>query len=473
MKLRTFALPLIFRMSELNLPIDFAQRMQASLGEDEYQEFCQALQADPAVSIRVNPWKSISRPSASHVIPWAADGYFLQDRPSFTLDPLFHAGAYYVQESSSMFIDHILRSQSIDPDGLFLDLSAAPGGKSTLLSTYLGKQGFLVANEVIKSRASILKENIIKWGLGNTMVTNNDPEHFQELEGLFDVVLVDAPCSGEGMFRKDPAAMQEWSQDHVTLCALRQRRIMDQAATLVKAGGYLLYSTCTFNAQENEEIVQFITEEFSYKPVQIPLDPAWGVEEINISCGDEDFYGYRFFPHKVRGEGFFIAVFKRPEDAYIGSPRRMKDFKHPHLKQVSASDAQFLQSLISLPEDAAFYSLQDSYFFLPKKHQLNFEHLSKFLNIKYVGVELGKINKSQWIPSHEWALSILPKEGLTIQELTLAQAQDFLRKEEFLIEGLPEGWILVQYQGLSLGLLKNLGNRTNNYYPKEWRIRNL
>lgn len=473
MKLRTFAVLSTHHMSTFPLPADFSKRMQASLGEAEFQNFCEALQEDPAVSIRVNPWKTAHIPSSAQQIPWVEDGYFLQDRPSFTLDPLFHAGAYYVQESSSMFIDHILRSQAISPDGLFLDLSAAPGGKSTLLSSYIGEEGFLVANEVIKSRASILKENIIKWGLGNTLVTNNDPEHFQDLEGLFDVVLVDAPCSGEGMFRKDPSAMQEWSQDHVALCALRQQRIMDQAAALVKAGGYLLYSTCTFNAQENEEIVQFITEEFSYKPVQIPLDPAWGIEEVSISCADDNFYGYRFLPHKVRGEGFFIAVFKRPEDAYIGSPRRMKDFKHPHLKQVSASDAQLLHSLIGVPEDSAFYSLQDSYFYLPKKHQLNFEHLSKFLNIKYIGIELGKINKGQWIPSHEWALSTLPKEGLAVQELTLAQAQDYLRKEEFIIEGLPEGWILVQYQGLSLGLLKNLGNRTNNYYPKEWRIRNL
>lgn len=460
-------------MAASDLPLHFSQRMKETLGPEEFERFCNSLAQEPAVSIRLNPRKSMKNYDQIEKVPWAEDGLFLHDRPSFTLDPLFHAGAYYVQESSSMFIDHILYDQKIPKDGLFLDLSAAPGGKSTLLSSYLGDDGFLVANEVIKSRSSILKENIIKWGLGNTLVTNNDPEHFRDLEGIFDLVLVDAPCSGEGMFRKDPAAMQEWSPEHVELCASRQQRIMDHAAALVNAGGYLVYSTCTFNEQENEELVKFITDEFSYQPVRIQLDPSWGIEEIRIENADDTFFGYRFFPHKVKGEGFFVAVFKRPEDAYSGGIRRMKDFKHPHLKPVSLTENQLLHSLISLPDDSVFYALHDSYFQLSKKHQLYFEHLSKYLNIKYFGVELGKINKNQWIPSHEWALSIFPKNNIAIVQLDLEQALDFLRKEDILIENLQEGWILVQYECLSLGLLKNLGNRTNNYYPKEWRIKNL
>ncbi|UJP65793.1 methyltransferase RsmF C-terminal domain-like protein [Mongoliitalea daihaiensis] len=460
-------------MPDFKLPADFSQRMKDTLGEAEFQDFYEALQLEPAVSVRLNPFKLSNLPLSARHVAWAEQGFFLEDRPSFTLDPLFHAGAYYVQESSSMFIDHILRSQRVPNDGLFLDLSAAPGGKSTLLSSYLGEEGFLVANEVIKSRASILKENIIKWGIGNTLVTHNDPEHFKDLEGIFDLVLIDAPCSGEGMFRKDPASMREWSQDNIALCALRQQRIMDHAAGLVKGGGYLVYSTCTYNEQENEEIVKFITEEFSYQPVRIPLETQWGIEEVRIESSEETFYGYRFFPHKVPGEGFFVTVFKRPDHAYIGSIRRMKDFKHPHLKQVSSTYAQQLRSLISLPEQSVFYALQDSYFFLRKQHQLYFEYLSKYLSIKYFGIELGKINKNQWIPSHEWAVSILPKEGFPLKELDLSSARDFLRKEESTLGEIPEGWIVMQYQGLSLGLLKNLGNRTNNYYPKEWRIKNL
>lgn len=460
-------------MIELNLPLDFSNRMEQTLGKQRFLKFLHALQEESPVSVRLNPAKTIHPIPGSTSIPWAKNGYYLPERPSFTLDPAFHAGGYYVQEASSMFLDHILRSLRVPTSGIFLDMSAAPGGKSTLLSSYLGLDGFLVANEVIKNRAQILKENCIKWGMGNTLVTNNDPEHFRQLEGFFDVVLVDAPCSGEGMFRKDPQSAQEWSCEHVDLCASRQKRIMDATASLVSAGGYLIYSTCTYNSQENEDIIRFITEEFSYNPVRIPLQSEWGIEEIGIESSDNTYFGYQFFPHQIRGEGFFICVLQRPDDAYTSTSKRMKDFKHSHLKQAATSDVQLLQSLISLPEDGVYYVLQDAYFLLPKKHQVNFEYLSKYLNIKYFGIELGKIHKNQWIPCHEWALSYLPKDGFQAVELTLSEALDFLRKEDLPLENCPEGWVLMQYQGLSLGLLKNLGNRTNNYYPKEWRIKNL
>lgn len=459
-------------MAAIQVPEAFSQQMKAYFGPETYAVFEKALDADTKTSIRLNPFKPCEAFNNLPSVAWNPEGRVLEKRPIFTLDPLFHAGAYYVQESSSMFLGHILESVSAPKDGIYLDLSAAPGGKATLLGSYLGDEGFLVANEVIKARANILKENIIKWGLGNTMVTQNDPEHFGELHGFFDLVLVDAPCSGEGMFRKDPEARDEWSLDHVQLCALRQERIMDQAAALVKAGGYLIYSTCTFNERENEEIVKYVVSEFAYEPVRIPLHPEWNIVESNIDTDEGQFFGYRFFPHLVPGEGLFVTVLKRSEDAEVLEPRRVKDFKHPFLKSVSNAEAALIQSQVYLPENSIFYKLQESVFWLNSNFRQHFEFLSRYLNIKYVGVELGQFSKNQVIPSHEWAMSFFPKTGFPTFDLDIKQALQFLRREEFsLSEDLPEGWILITYANLPLGWIKNLGNRINNYYPKEWRIR--
>lgn len=458
-------------MPPIKLPEAFEARMKNFLGKNEFPEFVKAIEKDPKVSIRVNPAKNFKIKNSQSSVPWNRDGYYLKDRPSFTLDPLFHAGCYYVQESSSMFIKHILESVGAPRTGVFLDLAAAPGGKSTLLSSYLGQEGFLIANEVIKTRANVLKENCIKWGLGNTLVTQNDPEHFRDLEGFFDLVLVDAPCSGEGMFRKDPQARNEWSEDHINLCASRQERIMDQAGALVKGGGYLIYSTCTFNEKENEEIIRFVCSEYAYEPIRIPLKPEWGIKETTIETDDGDFYGYRFYPHMVEGEGFFVAVFKRPANALVHEPKKTKDFKHPFIKSVGKQESQKLIENLGLEKQSSFYNLQDSYFWISSQYQLHFEYLTRFLNIKYFGVELGKNNKGQFIPNHEFAISILPKTGFETFDLDLKQSLEFLRKDDLEIEGLPEGWILVTFHKTPLGWIKNLGNRINNYYPKEWRIR--
>ena len=457
-------------MSEIQLPADFETQMLSLLGKEEFDNFKAAINRTPRTSIRLNPAKHFSPNWPKSPIPWSAQGYFLEERPSFTLDPAFHAGAYYVQESSSMFIEHVLKSLEISK-GVYLDLAAAPGGKSTLLSTYLGNEGLLVANEVIQSRAQILKENAIKWGLGNIVVTNNDPDHFSDLEGFFDLVLVDAPCSGEGMFRKDPQAREEWSLDHVTLCSSRQKRIMDLAGALVKGGGYLIYSTCTFNEQENEEMIRFLTEEFAFEPIRIPLEKSWGIIESNVEVEDGTFFGYRFFPHQVEGEGFFITVLKRPDSASTQEPGRIKDFKHPVLKVIGDREGEALDKELGFDQTGKYYLLNDSYFRINKDFYRYFEKIAQALSLRYFGVELGKKQKNEWIPSPEWALSTLPKNGFAQVELSHDQALEFLRKNEQSFDGLPKGWILFTYQHLPLGWGKNLGNRLNNYYPKEWRIR--
>ncbi len=457
-------------MSDFQLPKDFESQMRALLSAQEFENFKAAINRTPRTSIRLNPFKPFSSAWPKTPIPWASTGFFLEERPSFTLDPAFHAGAYYVQEASSMFIEHVLKSLEI-PKGVYLDLAAAPGGKSTHLSSYLGNEGLLVANEVIQSRAQILKENAVKWGLGNIVVTNNDPDHFEPLEGFFDLVLVDAPCSGEGMFRKDPQAREEWSLDHVTLCSSRQKRIMDKAGALVKGGGYLVYSTCTFNEQENEEMIRFLTEEFAFEPVRIPLEKAWGIVETEVGTEDGIFFGYRFFPHKVEGEGFFITILKRPESASTQEPGRIKDFKHPVLKALGDRESEALEQELGFDGSAKYYLLNDSYFRINREFYRHFEKIAQALSLRYFGVELGKKQKNDWIPSHEWALSVLPKTGFPTFELTLDQALDFLRKNESFLDNLPTGWVLMTYQNLPLGWVKNLGNRLNNYYPKDWRIR--
>ena len=458
-------------MAENQLPEAFETQMLALLGSEEFALFKEGLALPSQTSIRLNQRKFVALPYAKRAIPWAKDACFLEERPSFTMDPTFHAGAYYVQEASSMFISHVLESQKIQK-GMYLDFAAAPGGKSTLLSSYLGDEGLLVANEVIASRAQILKENVIKWGLGNTVVSNNDPEHFSPLEGFFDLVLVDAPCSGEGMFRKDPQARAEWSADHVNLCSARQKRIVDKAGELVKGGGYLLYSTCTFNEKENEEILRFLTEEFAFEPVRIPLDPSWGIVETEVSTEEGTFFGYRFFPHKVAGEGFFITVLRRPEGAYSQEAPTTKEFKHHSLKRVGEKEAPGLEKEVGGDGTGKFYLLQDAYFRMNGGYFQELEKLAQVLSLRYFGVELGKKQGEEWIPSHEWALSTLPKDGFPRQELSVEEALDFLRKKEQSFSELPLGWVLLTYQNLPLGWIKNLGKRVNNYYPKEWRIRN-
>lgn len=449
----------------------FLEQLETVLDSEGIRDFKASLTNPVPTSIRYNGDKAVSIPESLQAVPWCASARYLPERPSFTLDPSFHAGAYYVQEASSTFLYHILDTLQIRTKSLVLDLCAAPGGKSTLLSSYLGADGLVVANEVIKSRVQVLKENIIKWGLGNTVVTQNEPSHFSHFEAFFDLVLVDAPCSGEGMFRKNPAVVSEWSPENVVCCAARQQRIIDQVGGLPKGGGYLIYATCTYNRKENEENIAFLVREFAYEPVRIPLREEWGIQESEINVEEGTYYGYRFFPHRVTGEGFFISVLRRSgsSDQSVGLT---KDFRHPHLKRVAPkSIPEELSSQLELEKAFRFYQLGESYFTLPEASQPSFEKLASALHIRYFGVELGKVVHGEWLPSHEWALSILEKKNIPRLELSRDGALCFLRKEPIVAVNAPKGWLLVTYLGLPLGWVKNLGNRINNYYPKAWRIR--
>ena len=288
------------------LPVGFEEMVRDVIGVGEWDAFVEALSEEPSVSVRVNSKITDNRlqitDNSCSAVKWCEWGRYLSERPKFTYDPMFHAGAYYVQEASSMFVWQALE-QLVERDAVVLDMCAAPGGKSTAIAQYLSEEGFLVSNEYVPQRAHVLVENITKWGAPNCVVTNNAPQHFEKLKSRFDAILVDAPCSGEGMFRKDERAREEWSPANVEMCVERQREILESAWKVLKPGGVLIYSTCTFNRHENEEQVQWLIDEMEAEYLSIKIGEDWMITETER--------GYRFLPHKTRGEGLFMAAVRK------------------------------------------------------------------------------------------------------------------------------------------------------------------
>lgn len=306
------------------LPEKFEESIRKKLGS-QFPSFLASLQDPPPVSIRVNPFKN-NHNNIFSPVPWSQYGIYLPSRPAFTLDTHFHAGSYYVQEASSMFLEQALKqSVNLNTPLNVLDLCAAPGGKSTHLLSLLNRQSLLVSNETIRSRATILSENIQKWGYPNAIVTNNDPRDFQQLKGFFDVIVVDAPCSGEGLFRKDPEAMNEWSADHVQLCSNRQKRIVADVWDALRENGVLIYCTCTYNENENEKNLKWLQENYQVEFLKLTTDTSWGIEEVS----ENKIFAYRFFPHQAKGEGFFISVMRKTEPAFVTTLKSKKKLAAP------------------------------------------------------------------------------------------------------------------------------------------------
>lgn len=313
------------------LPNDFEARMREQIGA-EYDSFVTALESPIPTSVRLNPHKNSTLSDLSDVVSWEPQGRYLAERPIFTLDPMLHAGAYYVQEASSMFVGHALRQIIGDETNVrILDLCAAPGGKSTHYASIIGNNGLLVCNEVIASRVPILNENLTKWGCPNAIVTSNDPSDFGRLTGYFDVVAVDAPCSGEGMFRRDPVAISEWSVANTRTCAQRQQRIVADIWSAIKPGGHLIYSTCTFCPDEDENMMSWISDEFGAENISVNMQSEWGITSIEKNgC-----VGYRFIQHRTRGEGFFCCIFRKPDGQTFS-------YKKPKNKFLPAPKKSFL-----------------------------------------------------------------------------------------------------------------------------------
>ena len=433
--------------NNITLPEAFLSRTVDIMGQEIFARFLDAFHEEPPVSIRLNPrkMKSEESPSSSFItyhfslithhlslntsaalpIPWCPEGFYLSQRPNYTFDPLFHAGCYYVQEAASQFIVHCaqyicqqpqpLREGRSLPLGFALDLCAAPGGKSTALRSVLPDDWLLVSNEPIRKRAQILNENMEKWGHPNCLVTNNYPQDFLRsgLKETFDLILCDVPCSGEGMFRKDPAAISEWSPQNVERCWQLQRQIVGDIWPCLRTGGVMIYSTCTFNTKENEENVKWILENFDAELIAVPTLPDWGI------CGSllEGFDApvYRFIPGLTRSEGLFVAVLRKKGDE---------------------------------------------------------EDRGGTKKTKAITTALARLNKMESSPCAEALSTTFDPSRHTVVELDYNTAIAYLRREAIVLPpDTPRGIVVVTYQGHPLGIAKNIGSRANNLYPREWAIK--
>lgn len=464
------------------LPADFEDSIRSFMDDEEYASFFRALQENSPVSIRLNRRKPFpaTADSVEEPVPWARNGYYLSHRPSFTFDPLFHAGSYYVQEASSMFLEQAIGQFMTEPV-VMLDLCAAPGGKSTHACDVLPEGSLLVANEVIRNRSQILTENLTKWGHPDVVVTQNDPSAFSALPAFFDVILSDAPCSGEGMFRKDPAAIDEWSRENVEICRQRQRRIVADVWPSLKSGGLFIYSTCTYNREENEENVRWICREMGAEPLSLSIPAEWSV----TGCRDagDPIPVYRFLPHRTRGEGFFLAVLRKRGEEKGG----VREERHPDgrtnrkkERKKSSSDKEKPTKVLNwLTETATehydLFAEGDRMFLFSKQRTEELDALRQSLRIVRPGITVAELKGRDWIPAHGLAMSagVFLRQGVfPVEPLSYEQAIGYLRKETVsLPPETPLGYVLLTYRDVPLGFAKHVGNRANNLYPQEWRIR--
>lgn len=398
------------------------EAFEGILGKDLAERTLEAMQHDPSVSVRFNPSKPLEEYPEGTPVPWSSHALMLPSRPSFTMDPLFHAGCYYVQDSSAMFVGHIFREciRHMLPGLRVLDLCAAPGGKSTDIAASLrelcGEDFLLVSNEVMKQRASVLSDNIALWGDPNVAVTSQDPKVFGNLEGFFDIIVADVPCSGEGMFRKDEGAVEQWSPENVELCAQRQRRIVADVWPSLREGGILIYSTCTFEPAENDLNLDWVCRELGAEQIYAGglAAPFEGI--IKTDCG------FLLLPGSVPGEGQWVGAVRKT------SPQRT----------------------CTISNDSALRSLRPMRFGLPQP----------------------ELKGKDLIPSADMALCFDRSitQNWPRAELDLQTALHFLHRDTIVLPDAPRGFVMVCYQGQPLGFVKNLGTRCNNLHPMGRRI---
>lgn len=422
----------------MNLPKEFETYTRKLFGEERYALFLKSLDQDSPTSIRLNTFKlkeneGISETLIPQQIPWCKEGYYLNERPNFTFDPLLHAGIYYVQEASSMFLSHVLR-QLIKHPVTMLDLCAAPGGKTTCARTAIPGGSLLFSNEPIGKRAQILAENIQKFGHPDIVVTNNYPRDYKKTKLAFDVIVADVPCSGEGMFRKDAQAIEEWSLQNVEKCCQLQRSIITDIWDNLRPGGILVYSTCTFNAHENEENVAWILKHYDAELIEIPVEKEWNITSSLIGNPLNDgrkFPVYRFIPGLTKGEGLFMAIIRK-----AGDNKNLNNPKDIKLDKIVAEANKKLKVLV---------------------HGVK-KNIEKGKNI---------------IPDHSLALSIVGNKGkFPVIEIDYSTSISYLRHEAIVLPpDSPKGIVTLQYRGMPIGFAKNLGSRANNLYPQEWRIK--
>lgn len=445
----------------MKLPDAFTEEMASTLGATETDRLVAALDSEPPVSIRLNPKKDVRPAGAAEGVPWSSTGYYLTARPAFTFDPLLHAGCYYVQEAASMFIEQAFRAIDTPPRRV-LDLCAAPGGKSTLWRSLLDDDCLLVANEPLRARAAILAENLLKWGHPNICVTSGYPSQFAPLTGFFDVVAADVPCSGEGMFRKDPAAIDEWQPGSPALCAARQRDIVADVWPALRTGGYLVYSTCTFNRAEDEDNVRWIADELGAEVVDLRATPSWGIAG---STYDDGLAVNHFFPHRTRGEGFFLTLLRKTAEPPASTRRRKKTPRKP-----AATVPKVCREWLS--GDFTFSLTEKGISALPAATADDMERVAETVRPVLLGVPLGtdKGRKFQSAPTLPLSTALRP-DAFPRVGLDYAGAIAYLRREAIVPSTAARGHCVVTYQNRALGFVNHLGARANNLYPVEWRIR--
>jgi 16S rRNA C967 or C1407 C5-methylase (RsmB/RsmF family)/NOL1/NOP2/fmu family ribosome biogenesis protein len=503
---------------ELSIPQALISSLRGVPGFEE-SSFLAVHQQGPLVtSVRLNPAKvwdetdderEMFAPDITMSgVPWCAKGYYLSSRPSFITDPAWHAGLYYVQEASSMFVEQAFLQHAKEVHApVVLDACAAPGGKSTHLQSLIGNEGLLVSNEVIRNRVGVLAENMQRWGGENVVVTSADPKDFHRLPQFFDVVLVDAPCSGSGLFRRDPEAIREWSPSLVGLCSGRQQRILADLWGSLKDGGLLIYSTCSYSVEEDEDMLDWLMNTFEVETLKINLDARWGV--VDVRSGQTGAYGYRFYPNLVEGEGLFLCCLRKrgglagsgAGHAHGHSGGHSAGHGHGHsggysaghghgysgghsaghghgsgskgkggLVSLSKTDLASVIPWVNNPNDRHFSQHEGTVFAVPLKMAQDIAWIQENIYIKQAGIALGQLMRAELIPDPAFALSRLTGEGVQRLELTREQALDYVRRDELHIDGVPKGWALVTYHGHGIGWVKVLQGRINNYYPKNWRV---
>ncbi|MCU0383394.1 MAG: RsmB/NOP family class I SAM-dependent RNA methyltransferase [Cyclobacteriaceae bacterium] len=451
-------------------PSDFVNRMQTRKEFDTHA-FLKSLQEDAPTSIRFNPSKTnaeeIQKLFEANLekVQWTETGFYLVNRPNFTLVPALHGGHFYVQEASSMLLEQaVIQTQLQQPKLTILDACAAPGGKSTHLLSLLSKETLLISNEVIKSRASVLHENITKWGHKNVVITNSDPIVFGQTEGWLDAIIVDAPCSGEGLFRKDAHASEEWSVNNAQLCAQRQTRILEDLWPALKENGILIYSTCTFNPEENENNLKRFIKNNHAESIGLNINEGWGIEKVETN----GITGYYCFPHLVKGEGFFLSVLRKISAT---SQPRMKSKKSVFTSLEKKHT--YVKDWIKV--DCELYQFKDQILALSINHLPAIDFLTQHAYLISCGLMMGEIKQNKVIPAHALALSFdLNENVFPFIDLEKEEALLFLRKDNFNHDAITQagnGFNVMRYQNVNLGFINKISNRYNNLYPSEWRIR--
>lgn len=466
------------------LPEVFLSRMKDQLGP-EFEDFLNALQEKPVVSLRYNTRKpGASFPDASP-IPWCDEGIYLPERPKFYLDPYIYTGAYYVQEASSMLIAQCL---DFSKDQVVLDLCAAPGGKSTLLASKLSSDSFLVSNEIVGNRSRALVDNLSRWGKPNVMVTVNHPRDYSQLRHTFDAIVVDAPCSGEGMFRKDPKVIGTWTPGVVRNCALKQKEILGQIMNALKPGGRLVYSTCTYNPTENEEIIKWV---LNHEPGVFRIVPLEFPEEWGLTPGRTEGYPpemahtYHCYPHKVKGEGFYFACLEKVSagrEVSLSPSRQRKQRRHnkrfreekPERRKIELGkkELQIASEYLIGSEKLEMVVRKEGYDAIQPQFADLVAELGQSLRIVKAGVRIGTVVHKKFIPDHDLALSEQQEADVPKLEVDAHTALRYMKRESLVLEvGDIRDWAILTYQGRNLGWVKVLENRVNNHLPKELRLR--